>query len=484
MTKHEIKAIIDQTIKEFNKSPSFESSSAKGKSPAHACSTIHIGSANKWLCSDVEEAVHNAQRAQQVLLKSNLEDRARFISAMRDASRLHAKSLAELAHTETGYGSTAHKVLKNLLAADKTPGLEDLGTSATSGDDGLTLVEMAPWGVIGSITPSTNPTSTIINNAISMITAGNAVVFNPHPGAKRASQEAMRILNEAIKSAGGPETLLTTVNEPTLQTGNDIMKHPEIKLLSITGGEAVVAQAMKYPKRVIAAGPGNPPVIVDDSANIAYAAKCIVDGASFDNNVLCVAEKEVFSFSNITDELIKEMTENQGAWLISGSDIDKVARTVLTEKEGVYAPNRNFVGRDASFILKACGISFYSKPRLIIAEVPKDHPFVMTEMLLPVLPIVRVKDIDEAVENAIIAEKGNQHSAMIHSQLIGNLTYVATALDTTIFVKNAPSYSGLGFGGMGFTSLTISTPTGEGLTSARTFTRARRCVLKGDLRVV
>ena len=465
MTTQEIDAIVKQTYAELGSE------------------SYGVGS-GRWLCDDVEEAVANALDAHRRLMGMSLQDRERFIAAMREASRKHAQYLAGLAHKETGYGSTAHKVLKNMLAADKTPGLEDLQTHACSGDDGLTIVEQAPWGVIGSITPSTNPTSTVINNSIGMVAAGNAVVFNPHPGAKHASQETMRVLNEAIAAAGGPATLITSVLEPTLKTGNDIMKHPSIALLSITGGEAVVAHAMKYPKRVIAAGPGNPPVIVDDSANIPYAAKCIAEGASFDNNVLCVAEKEVFAFSNIADELMNEIAVNQGAVHISGSDIDKVADTVLTLKDGKYLPNRNFVGRDADHILRASDVSFGGKPRLVIAEVHKDHPFICTEMLMPVLGIVRVNNIDEAVECAVKAENGCYHSAMMHSQLVRNLTYAATALNTTIFVKNAPSYAGLGFGGMGYTSLTIATPTGEGLTSARTFTRARRCVLRGDLRII
>ena len=245
-----------------------------------------------------------------------------------------------------------------------------------------------------------------------------------------------------------------------------------------------MAAAMKYPKRVVAAGPGNPPVIVDDTVDIPYAAKTIVDGASFDNNVLCVAEKEVFAFENIADALMNEMVQRCGAWRISGADIDKVVRTVLLEKDGKHVINRKFVGRDATYILQESGVSYQGNPRLVIAEVDKYHPFVMVEMLMPVLGIVRVKDIDEAVAEAVRAERGCHHSAMIHSTNIKHMTQAAAALDTTIFVKNAPSYSGLGFGGQGFATLTIATPTGEGLTSARTFTRARRCVLKGDLRII
>ena len=292
----------------------------------------------------------------------------------------------------------------------------------------------------------------------------------------------MRLMVEAIISAGGPATLITTVKEPTLESGNVIMNHKDIPLLSITGGEAVVAVAMKTSKKVIAAGPGNPPVIVDDTADIPEAAKRIVDGAAFDNNVLCIAEKEVFAFSNITDRLMSEM-ERVGAFRISGEDIDKVMRTTLINKDGHYVINRKYVGRDAAVILRDAGVRFTGDPRLVIAEVDRNHPFVTTEMLMPVLAIVRVRDIDEAIEEAFRAERGCKHSAMIHSSNVHNMSKAARKLNTTIFVKNSSSFSGLGFDGEGYTTMTIATPTGEGVTSARSFTRLRRCVLYGDFRI-
>jgi len=436
-----------------------------------------------WIFDTIDEAVTQARNAQRQLARTTLEERGKIIEAMRRSARDNAQKLAEMAHKETGYGHVEHKVLKNLLAANKTPGIEDLQTQAWSGDHGLTLVEMAPFGVIGSITPSTNPPSTVINNSISMIAAGNAVVFNPHPSAKKVSQETMRVLNEAIVSAGGPMGLIATVREPTQETGTALMSHRGISLLSITGGEAVVMAAMKSGKKVIAAGPGNPPVIVDDTAILGKAAKDIVDGASFDNNVLCVAEKEVFAFDSIADALIEEMIRN-GAFLVKGEDIHKVLSLTLVKKDGEYVINRNYVGRDAALILRDAGVAFTGNPRLVIAEVDTHHPFIMTEMLMPVLGIARVKDIDEAVSQAIRAEQGRLHSAMIHSTNIKNMSYAAHALNTTIFVKNAPSYSGLGFDGEGYATLTIATPTGEGLTAAHSFTRSRRCALHGDFRIV
>lgn len=438
----------------------------------------------EWLCDTVDCAVENAKYAQKKLAELSLDQRAKIIEAMRKTSIINAKKLAVIANEETGYGRVEDKVLKNILAAEKTPGLEDITQRAWSGDNGLTLVECAPFGVIGAITPSTNPPSSIINNSISMIAAGNAVVFAPHPAAKKVSQEAMRILNDAIVSAGGPESLICTVIEPSIENGRKIMDHKDIKLLCITGGEAVVKIAMGTGKKVIAAGPGNPPVIVDDTAKIECAARDIVAGAGFDNNVLCIAEKEVFVFKSVADRLVAEMCKNN-AWLVSGDEIQKIVRTVFVKgKDGEYVINRNYVGRNAAVILRESGVSFTGDPKLVIAEVEFDHPFVQVEMLMPVLGIVRVDGIDQAIDFSIRAEHGYHHTAMMHSENITNLTKAAKALDTTIFVKNAPSYAGLGFTGEGYTTLTIATPTGEGLTSARSFTRSRRCVLGGSLRIV
>lgn len=468
ITDEQIRKIIEDTVRQLA-----GAKAGQGTPAGSSC----------WLCDTPEQAVQSAKAAQKELMKLTLEHRSRLIEAMRAAARKNARTLAEMAHNETGYGRVEDKVKKNLLAANKTPGVEDLMTDAVSGDYGLTLTESAPYGVIGSITPSTNPPSSIINNSISMIAAGNAVVFNPHPAAKKVSIETMRILNEAIVSEGGPGALICAVKEPTIDTGMAIMEHPDVRLLSITGGEAVVKVAMKTGKKVIAAGPGNPPVIVDDTAIIPQAAKDIVDGASFDNNVLCIAEKEVFAFANIAEELMREMEKN-GAYRIYGADIDKVVNTVLLKKDGKYVINRKFVGRDASVILRESGVSFTGEPRLVIAEVDENHPFITVEMLMPVLGIATVHTIEEAIEKAIRAENGCHHTAMIHSQNVTHLSMAAKALDTTIFVKNAPSYAGLGFNGEGYSTLTIATPTGEGLTSARSFTRKRRCVLYGNFRIV
>ena len=436
-----------------------------------------------WMFGDADAAVEAAWTAFQQFQQVSLEKRRELVEAMRQAARDNARRLSEMAHAETGYGHVEDKIVKNLLAADKTPGPEDIPTEAYTGDGGFTLVEHAPFGVIASIIPSTNPTATVINNAISMISAGNAVVFSPHPAAKKCSQEAIRVLHEALVAHGAPSGLMTTPADPTMENSQRIMKHPRVRLLSVTGGEAIVKVAMNSGKKAICAGPGNPPVIVDETAELEKAGKRTVDGASYENNILCVAEKEVFCVSTVFDRFLGELERN-GAWRIQGGEIDKVLRTVLEQKNDSYSPNRKFVGRDAAYILEQSGVAFSGNPRLVICEVDRNHPFVMTEMLMPVLACVRVNDVDEAIREAVRAENGCWHSAIMHSTNVRNMSKAAKALNTTIFVKNAPSYSGLGMKAEGHATLTIATPTGEGLTSARSFTRARRCVLHDDFRIL
>ncbi len=447
---------------------------------ASAQAPVNVGG---WMYQDADAAVEAAWNAFQQFGELSLEKRRELVEAMRQAARDNARHLAEMAHEETGYGHVEDKVVKNLLAADKTPGPEDIPTEAYTGDGGFTLVEHAPFGVIASVIPSTNPTATVINNAISMISAGNTVVFSPHPAAKRSSQEAIRVLHEALVAHGAPPGIITTPAEPSLENSQAVMKHPKVRLLSVTGGEAIVKVAMNSGKKAVCAGPGNPPVIVDETAELDKAGKRTVDGASYENNILCVAEKEVFCVSTVFDRFLSELERN-GAFQIRGGDIDKVLRTVLVENNGRYTPSRKFVGRDAAYILDQCGISYTGRPRLIICEVDRNHPFVVTEMLMPVLACVRVSDVDEAIREAVRAENGCWHSAIMHSTNVRNMSRAAKALNTTIFVKNAPSYSGLGMNAEGHATLTIATPTGEGLTSARTFTRARRCVLHDDFRIL
>ncbi|MBE7030790.1 MAG: aldehyde dehydrogenase EutE [Ruminococcaceae bacterium] len=427
------------------------------------------------------EALEAVQKAYTQYRQYTLEQREHIIAKIRELTLNEAEEMAKLGVEETGMGRVTDKIIKHQLVANKTPGTEDLEPRVFTGDRGMTLVEMAPYGVIGSITPSTNPSETVICNSIGMLAAGNGVVFNPHPNAKKIANYAVDLVNRAILEAGGPENLVVSVVNPTMDSSKEMMESPIVKMLVATGGPGVVRTLLSSGKKAIGAGAGNPPVIVDNTADIAKAAKDIVAGASFDNNLPCIAEKECFVFSDVADQLIRNMCDN-GAYLLRGDQVNKLRDIALMEKNGKYQIQKDWVGRDAGKFLKELGID--ADPRLIICETDANHPFVQVEMMMPILPIVRVKDIDEAITLAVAAEHGNRHSAHIHSKNIDNLTKFARAVETTIFVKNAPSYAGIGAGGEGYTTFTIAGPTGEGLTAAHSFTRARRCVMVDGLHIV
>jgi acyl-CoA reductase-like NAD-dependent aldehyde dehydrogenase len=353
-------------------------------------------------------------------------------------------------------------------------------------EKGLTLTERAAWGVIGAITPVTNPLATITCNAIGMIAGGNSVVFNVHPGAKRVSCRLVGLLNAAIMASGGPQNLLCAMSEPTIESANALMKHPGIALLVVTGGPGVVKAAMGSGKKAICAGPGNPPCVVDATADIAKAGKDIVAGASFDNNVVCICEKEVLAVAAIADRLKEEMRRN-GAFELTGAQIEAVTKLVIAspggpDREG--APNKAWVGKDPCEIARAAGIEAPAGTRLLLMEVGREHPLVWTEQLMPVLPLVRMWDVDDAIDFAVKVERGCRHSAMVHSQDIDVLSRMSRVMNCSLFVKNGPCYVGLGQGGAGYTSFTIASPTGEGITSPRTFTRERRCTLVGAFGIV
>lgn len=452
-----------------------------GSMTADGVSAVDNGARQKGVFDSMDEALEAVRSAYVTLRGYSVAQREKMIEKIREYILNEAEIMAKLGVEETGMGRVSDKIIKHQLVADKTPGTEDIAPRAYTGDDGLTLIEMAPFGIIGSITPSTNPSETVLCNSIGMIAGGNAVVFNPHPNAKKTSNYAVDLVNRAILAAGGPENAVVSVKNPTMETSNKMVSAPEVRMLVATGGPGVVKMLLSSGKKAIGAGAGNPPVIVDDTADIAKAAHDIVAGASFDNNLPCIAEKECFAFDSVCDMLIKNMTEN-GAYLISGEQIDRLLDIALINKDGKYVINKKWVGKDASLFLKELGIS--SDARLIIAETDFAHPFVQVEMMMPILPIVRVKNIEEAITLAVKAEHGNRHSAHIHSKNVDRLTAFAKAVETTIFVKNAPSYAGIGAGGEGHTTFTIAGPTGEGLTSARSFTRQRRCVMADGLHII
>ena len=431
--------------------------------------------------STIDGAVKAAHEAQKAWIGMRLENRRKIISKIRSALREANDWMSKEAQSETGLGRSEDKIKKNLLVIDKTPGIEILDSHVQTGDDGLVLTEYAPYGVIGSITPTTNPTETIINNGIGMIAAGNGVVFNPHPSAKNVSIKTVELINTVIVENGGPDHLLSIMKEPTIESAKELMRAPGLRLIVVTGGPHVVKEAMNSGKKCIAAGPGNPPVVVDETADLVQAARDTLLGASLDNNVVCIVEKEVFVVEAVRQEFVKNM-QAHGAYKLSKDQTKRLEKIILLE-DG-YHTNKKWVGKNAGSILRELGVPADDHLRLLITEVPFEHPFVQNELLMPVLPIVSAPNVHAAIEMAVKAEHGYGHTAVMHSRHIDHLHKMARAVNTSIFVKNAPSYAGLGLGGEGYTSFTIASPTGEGLTTARDFSRVRRCTLKDHFRIV
>jgi propionaldehyde dehydrogenase len=434
-------------------------------------------SKSRGVFAGMDEAIEAAKKAQKIVSRMSMDQREKIISNIRKKTIENAEILARMGVHETGMGNVGHKILKHQLVAEKTPGTEDITTTAWSGDRGLTLVEMGPFGVIGAITPCTNPSETVICNTIGMLAGGNTVVFNPHPAATKTSIYAVNLLNEASIEAGGPDNIACTVEKPTMESSNIMMKHKDIPLIAATGGPGVVTAVLSSGKRGIGAGAGNPPVLVDETADIRKAAEDIINGCTFDNNLPCIAEKEVVAVTSVVEELIHYMVSEQGCYLATKEEQDALTAVVLQNGR----LNRKCVGKDARTLLGMIGISVPGNIRCIIFEGVKEHPLIEEELMMPILGIVRAKDLDDAIEQALWLEHGNRHSAHIHSKNVDNITKYAKAMDTAILVKNGPSYAALGFGGEGFCTFTIASRTGEGLTSASTFTKRRRCVMAESL---
>ncbi len=423
---------------------------------------------------DVESAISAAKTAYENFNQRPLACRKKAIENMKTDLSDYINKMAEDAHIETGMGNVADKIKKNKAALFNTPGVEDLETRAITGDGGITLFEYSAYGVIGSITPSTNPTETIINNTISMIAAGNTICYSPHPGAAKISiwliEEIERIIFEAI----GIHNIVVCVKTPTFDSTKKMMNNPDIALLAVTGGPAIVKMAMQTGKKVIGAGAGNPPAIVDDTADILKAAEDIIAGASLDYNLPCIAEKAVVVVDSVADQLFDAFQKSGATWINDAVEISKLKHAVINDKGDV---NKALIGKSPKEILNVAKINVVGEPKLIVLQVTSDDPLMMLEQLMPVLPVARVKDFDAALKTAINVEGGCFHTAVMHSKNVSNLNVAAKAMRTSIFVKNAPSFAGIGVGSDGFTTFTIATPTGEGTTSARSFARLRRCVL-------
>jgi aldehyde dehydrogenase len=431
----------------------------------------------------VDDAVSAATDSQKKLAKLSLDDRDTIVKLVKKMAKNNAQAWGKMEFDETQIGRLDHKIEK-LQILELVPGVEFLKTNANSGTNGVCLEEFAPFGVIGIITPVTHSVPTLTANIINMVASGNSIVANAHPSGVNCAAHAVREYNKAIASKYGIEHLITCLLPPTLRTAEEIFQHRGINLLVVTGGPAVARAALKSSKRAIVAGPGNPPVVVDETACLTNAAESIVKGGAYDNNLLCIGEKQVFAVDSIYFKLMKHM-EQAGGFILSTQQIETLTKRAFTwDKQNKPHVNKDLVGKDASVLAEAAGVRVPPATQLLVGETKFDHPFVQEEQMMPFVPFVRTKNVDEAIDLAIQSEHGYRHTAIIHSRNMDTVTRFGRRANVTLFVINGASPAGLGLGGQGYLSYSIATPTGEGITTPLTFTRYRRVMITGSMRMI
>ena len=438
------------------------------------------GTGEDGVFEDVDQAVKAAVTAQRRVAAMSLEDRERMNTIIRRICHDNAEELARVELAETKIGRADHKAVK-LRNIRYVLGAEAMRTDASSDASGLCLIEHAPWGVIGMILPATHSVPTMASNAINILASGNTAVFSPHPAGAKVAARAMQMFNREIQRELGVANVLTMAREATIQNAERIFQHPDVALICATGGPAVAKAAMKSGKRVIAAGPGNPPVVVDETADLDAAAKAIIQGASFDNNLLCIGEKEVFVVASVADAFLESM-RRAGAVQLDARAIEALTNAAFTFTEdgkGGRQPHvkRDLIGKDAAVLAEAAGVRVPAGTDLLFGETAEDHAFVQQEQMMPFLPVVRVRNVDAAIQASVRAEHGHRHTAVIHSRNLENATKMARAMNATLFVQNAPCFASLNL--PSYLSHSIATPTGEGVTTPMTFTRQRRIVIGG-----
>jgi len=437
--------------------------------------------------STVDEAVNAAFEAQKKIAAMSFDDRKRIIDIIVRICNDRREELGRMELEETKVGRLDHKILK-LTNMRLVLGVEAMRSDARSTPTGLCIIEHAPWGVIGMMLPVTHSVPTMASNAINILAAGNTAVFGPHPSGSRVAQYALQLWNREIERELGVANVLTTVREPSIEAAEQIFHHPKIALLCVTGGSAVARAAAQSGKRVIAGGPGNPPVVVDETADLDRAARCIIDGAAFDNNLLCIGEKEVFVVASVANAF-REAMRRAGAFELDAAAIERLTQAAFTFEGGGKGCARahvkkDLVGKDAAVLASAAGVRVPPATDLLFGETEENHPFVVEEQMMPFIPIVRVRDADAAIAASVKAEHGFRHTAIIHTQNVETATRMARAMNTTLFLQNASSPASLGVGGPGYFSHTIATPTGEGVTTPLTFTRERQMVVGSALRII
>lgn len=362
--------------------------------------------------------VEKAKAAQEKFQLFTQEQIDRIIKNIAEKAYEKSEYLAKLTVEETGMGIIEHKKIKNELGSmgvyESIKDKKTVGIIRRNPKEKVTEIAY-PFGVIAAICPTTNPTSTAIYKTLISLKAQNAIVVSPHPTAKKCTIEALKICHDAAIDSGAPTGLIGWIDEPTMGTTTELMKHPEIDLIVATGGGGLVKAAYSSGKPAYGVGPGNGPVYLEKSANVKKAVRMIIDSKTFDNGTLCSTEQSIVVHKNIKHIVLREL-KNNGAYLVDTAEKERLERIISPEKGKL---NPNIVGRSAHVIAEMAGFQVPEGTTVLIAEeeiVSKHHPFSI-EKLAPIFPLYTINNEKEAHELCIklLNNGGRGHSCSIHS---------------------------------------------------------------------
>ena len=394
---------------------------------------------------EVRTKVELAYAAWQKYRRFTQEQVDAIVEAMAAAARTHARRVAEIAVEETGYGNAPDKLAKNMLAADLLPrtirGMKTIGVIREIPEK--KVVEIAtPMGVVAAILPTTNPTSTAIYKVIIALKSGNAIVVSPHPRAKRCTCEIVAVMTEAAIKAGAPEGVIQCLSEPTLEATSALMKHKRTGVILSTGGSGIVRAAYSSGKPAFGVGPGNVPVLVDTSADIARAVDGVVRGKTFDYGTICSSEQTIVAERTLRDRILTELKARK-AFLCNQDQAKALARILLTPQFTVTA---DCVGQAAPIIARKAGIDVPPDTSVLVAEIAgvgKEHPL-SAEKLSPVLSLLFVDNFEAAIVacQAILRFGGLGHTCAIYGTDDTKIREYAMRMPAFRVLANTPTPQG------------------------------------------
>ena len=368
---------------------------------------------------EVRDKVEKAYAAWQKYSRSTQEQVDGIVERMAAAARGEARRLAEMAVEETGYGNARDKLAKNLLCADLLPrtmrGVRTIGVLRELPQEKVVEIGV-PVGVVAAILPTTNPTSTAIYKTLISLKAGNGIVLSPHPRAKKCTCATVDVLCRAALEAGAPQDLIQCINNPTLDATNALMRHRRTGVILSTGGSGIVRAAYSSGKPAFGVGPGNVPVYVDTSADVADAVAKVVEGKSFDYGTVCSSEQTVVAERSLRDRIIAELKARR-AYICDARQSQTLAKLLVTPSFGI---NPNCVGQPPQRIAEMAGFTVPAETTILVVEIEgvgKDHPM-SAEKLSPVLSVLFVDSADAAMTacEGILRFGGLGHTCVVYSQ--------------------------------------------------------------------